>query len=57
MNPAFQVGQRVRVKRSAFVEHPRRGVIAKVQPNYSGQMLLYWLTDGGVFSACELEAA
>lgn len=56
MKPEFHIGQRVRFRGSMF-SPPRDGVIAKIEPNHDNSFLLYWLTDGGLFSAYELIAA
>lgn len=54
MKSAFSVGDRVRVIRSAFCSG-RSGVVSNVTTNNLGTVL-YWLKDGGCFSAAELQA-
>jgi hypothetical protein len=50
----FKVGQRVKVVPSAFCTR-RVGYVSEIDLGSDGQYR-YWLADGGLFSANELEA-
>jgi hypothetical protein len=54
MKTEFKIGQRVKTKGS-FTCPPRRGRIGQITTNSYGH-LVYILTDGGMFSANELQA-